>query len=238
MFSSLKQIRVDSGFHFKERAAAVYDVDRDNPVAGDGSTTVFYTAKLPLIDDDGDGTVTVTDVVFYVNGTAVTVSAVVAATGKITLAAAPANGATLAIDYAWSSIEDATVTQYQRWAYAMIVAALNKVYIMDVADTDVNANFSSSTAEDYLASLEAMLAGSKLLQVVYTEENDDFHKQGLAKEKMALKMVADIANNLVVLLDSEFVELQRNPVHQPVGYPDGSSETDDEDWAFHKTDQL
>lgn len=238
MFSSLKDIRLDCGFYFEERQEAVYDVDRVEPVAGDGSTTVFYTKHKPLVDVNDDGTVDEDDVVFYVNGTAVTVSSIDAVQGKITLAVAPANNASLSVDYAWTSVADTMVTTYQTWAYGIIVSVLSKVYVMDVADTDVNALFASSPAESYLANLEVMLAGAKLLQVVYTEENDDFHKQGLAKEKAAMSMISDIANNNVVLLDSDFVELQRTDVHMPVGYPDGSTETDDEDWAFHRTDQL
>jgi len=238
MFSSLKKIREDSGFLFREKQASVYDVNRDQPILGDGNNTVFYTGHSPIVDTNDDEAIDDDDVVVYVNGVAVTVTTVDATQGKLTLAAAPANDAVVTVDYAWSSINDNTVLLYQTWAYGKIVAALGRVYVMDVASSAVNPNFADSTAAAYLESLEVALAGGKLLQITYTEENDGFNKEGVRKEKLANAMLDDLGDNKVMLLDSEFVELQQRDVFEPTGYPNGSDESSREGFAFERTDQL
>jgi len=65
----------------------------------DGSNKVYTTKNSPLGDKDGDGDVDTSDVVVKVAGTAVSVSSITASSGAITLAAAPAVGATVTVDY-------------------------------------------------------------------------------------------------------------------------------------------
>lgn len=235
MFSSLKQIRFDAGFQVQERQVAVFDVNRDEPVLGDGTTTVFYTKNTPIIDRNGDDTVTTTDVVVYVNGTAVSVSTIDAASGKITLAAAPALNAVVTVSYDWSPVDDTTVETYRKWAYALVISAVARVYVLPVDDATVNPDFDGSSAEDYLTSVEVMLAAGKLLQIVYTEENDGFNKQGQDKVTMGRQMLKDLMNNNIQLFDTESLELQRKATHDPVGFPnvsDSSSQVRDDGYKF------
>jgi len=65
----------------------------------DGSNASFTVANTPLGDKDGSGAVSSADVIAYVGGSAVTVSSIVASSGTIVLAAAPAVGSTVTFDY-------------------------------------------------------------------------------------------------------------------------------------------
>jgi len=224
MFSSLKDIRLDGGFQTQERRTAVYNAS-GSVVEGDGTTTVFYTKYAPIIDANGDDTVNTTavdgvyDVVVYVNGVSVTISAIDAAQGKITLAAAPANGATVSISYDWSSIDNAMVTQYRLWAYSEIMGGISSIYVLPVESSAVNADFTGGLAEDFLHGMEVELAAGNLLMVTYTEENDGLHKQGLAKVKAVREKIKSIQKRMIKLFDSESVELSQNATASPVGFP-------------------
>ena len=228
MFSTIKAIRNEGGFQYEERSVDVYDINRDNPVVGDGTETEFYTKHIPIIDRDGDDEVTIADVVVYVNGTVVDIDTVDADQGLITLTDPPANNDIITVSYAWSSIDDSLISLYQQGAYGEIVSSLSRVYVMDVADVAINANFTSSPAQYFLESVERILAAGRLLQIIFTDENDGMNKQGVMKEATALKMLSGINKNTIILLDSEYNELLKYGVFNPSGYPDTTEPADQE----------
>lgn len=78
-----------------------------------GSNTIFTVSHIPLTDSNYDDMVDATDVVAYVNSSVVAVTSVNVDTGGITLAAAPANGAVVTINYRYSPITDQAVSQVQ-----------------------------------------------------------------------------------------------------------------------------
>ena len=73
----------------REQAGFKYNIVGESLGDGDGTTVIFYTEEKPITDTDKSETVDSDDVVVYFNGTAVTVSSVDSANGKITLASAP-----------------------------------------------------------------------------------------------------------------------------------------------------
>lgn len=92
-----------------------------------GSNKAFTTDHGPITDSNDDDAIDNTDVTVYVNGVAVTVSAVNATTHTITLAAAPANGTTVTADYRYSNITDAYVTRIREEAEDWINSAMDAI---------------------------------------------------------------------------------------------------------------
>lgn len=77
----------------------------DTPVGAiDASNKVFTVIRKPLADTNYDDEVDLEDVVVYVNGASVSVVAADETSGQITLAAAPAVGTTVTVDYSFSAI--------------------------------------------------------------------------------------------------------------------------------------
>ena len=180
------------------RAESLYSVLRDEPVQGDGSTTAFYTEHAPIVDLNDDGSVTIADVTVYVNGTSVTISAIDAAQGKITLAAAPVNGADLTVIYAWSPSDDTDVTIARAAAYGVVNSYLTKIYSTPVET--VNANFTGSPAESILMEIEALIAASFLLDGRQTEDNNVIDGSDLWKK--ATGYLEKITERKLSLIDS------------------------------------
>jgi len=84
------------------------DVTGETPTgAVDGSNATYTVANTPLGDKDGSGAVTTADVIVYVGGSAVTVSSITASSGAIVLAAAPAVGSTVTVDYNYQKYDTA-----------------------------------------------------------------------------------------------------------------------------------
>jgi len=182
MFSSLQFVRTKAGLQMVGRAESLYSVLRDEPVQGDGSTTAFYTEHAPLVDLNDSGTVTIADVTVFVNGTSVTISSIDATQGKITLSAAPANGADLTVIYAWSPADDSDVTIARAAGNGVVNSYLTKIYSTPVET--VNTNFTGSPAEAILKEIEALISASFLLDGRQTEDNNvidgsDLYKKGI-----------------------------------------------------------
>lgn len=94
-YESLQAILEEAGMSHQQLAETPYGT-------ADGTNKIFTVAHKPLSDSNYDDAVTPADVLVLVNGVPATVSSVVAATGVITLASAPAADATLLIDYRYS----------------------------------------------------------------------------------------------------------------------------------------
>lgn len=93
----------------------------------DGANKVFTTTQQPLIDTNYDDDVDSSDVIVYVNGTAVSVGAVNADTGTITLGAAPALNTVVTAAYRTSAIPDDLLEQYREEAQSLIDEAMDSV---------------------------------------------------------------------------------------------------------------
>jgi hypothetical protein len=93
----------------------------------DGSNKVFYTDHQGITDSNDDDQIDNTDVTVYVNGTAAGVAGVDEVTGKITLVAAPANGATVTADYYYSNIADSYLEKVREEAEAWIDSNMDSV---------------------------------------------------------------------------------------------------------------
>jgi hypothetical protein len=92
-----------------------------------GTNTVFSTAYGPITDSNDDDVVGAADVTVYVNGSAVAVAGVNAAASTITLAAAPANGATVTCNYRYSNVTDAYVAKIRDEAQDWIDEQMDSV---------------------------------------------------------------------------------------------------------------
>lgn len=91
----------------RENAGMLKRVTGETPSGLVNGTNKAYTTKRgPLVDSNNDGEVTAEDVVAYVAGVAVAVTSVDAPTHTITLAAAPANGSKVTVDYFFSPLTD------------------------------------------------------------------------------------------------------------------------------------
>lgn len=226
MFSSLKNIRIEAGLFFQEESAPVYDANLDEPVSGDGSTTVFYTFNHNLIDVNGDDIVDTEavdgayDVIVYVNGESVEISEINATQGKITLAEAPADNATIKIDYAWSSHTNSRVLVYQRRAYGEILGAVSSRYTMPLSD---NADYAGSPAESLLEGLEAVLTAGLLMTTNYTEETSGTFNDGKEMTRSARATIEAIKTGVTQLLDINEVELPKKDNRRVKGYPTAAS---------------
>lgn len=112
-YSSYQDIREESGH---------YHLVKFEELTGlaNGSNTVYYAKNTYIVDRNYNDTIDVGvadgDFIAYVNDVAVTVSAVNVETGAVTLASAPANGATVLGSYAKSALSDAKVDKYRKEA--------------------------------------------------------------------------------------------------------------------------
>ena len=94
---------------------------------GDGSTTEF---DLPFIGRQRGyivdlaasktSTITVADIIVYVDGTPVTVSSIDEDKGSVTLAAAPNNSTAITADFKWSLVSDVEVIKSMDYAEEMV----------------------------------------------------------------------------------------------------------------------
>ena len=102
-YSTLQDIREEAGHQHQK-------VQESMVGSANGSNAIFYVAKLPLVDHNYDDAVGITDAIVYDDGVPVTISAINADTGAITLASAPANGSVMKASYWYSTVTDTRVT--------------------------------------------------------------------------------------------------------------------------------
>lgn len=99
-YETKQAILVEAGLSFSVRSEGLSG-------AIDGSNTVFTTAHAPLSDTNYDDVISVADVVVYVDGVPVTVAAVDATHGIITLQTAPLVSASeITADYRHCPVDD------------------------------------------------------------------------------------------------------------------------------------
>jgi len=106
------------GFHYATRQAIRKESGRQHRKSAerpsgvvDGSNKDFYVAKKYVVDRNDDDLFNTSDVVAYVDGAAVSVTAVNADTGLITLAVAPTGSQVVTADYQFSELSDADIDE-------------------------------------------------------------------------------------------------------------------------------
>lgn len=123
-YSSLQDIREEAGHQHLNKLEALTGL-------ANGSNTNYYVKRTYVVDSNYDDVLNVDtstgDVVVYVNDSAVEVSAIDANTGKISLADAPANGATVLGTYYHSSINDTKVAKYRKEAISYVQRKINGI---------------------------------------------------------------------------------------------------------------
>lgn len=222
MFTTLQSVRNKAGLQKKQYIAALYDSSRRTAQEGDGTTTVFWTEKAPIVDTNRDDEADATDVLVYVNGTLLTATtdySVDVDQGKITFVVAPADNATLSITYAWSPSDDEDVTEAIDDAYGEIETALGKVYVLHMEDADVNADFDGSTGEKTLRDIETLLAAASLLDNRQGEDNPENGTKASVLRKIAQEKLADILSMKTELVDSEGQPFAMSSRILPSAYP-------------------
>lgn len=124
-YASLQEIREEAGRQYRKIGEALDG-------SANGSNDTFYTRRKDVVDSDYDDDLGTDDLTVYVNGTAVSVSAVDGTTGEITLASPPANGATVTADYDYSGVRTALVTRCRKAAIDVVERAISG--ILDPSD--------------------------------------------------------------------------------------------------------
>jgi len=206
-----QEVREQAGFQYKQRSESLGD--------GDGVNKIFSSENNPIVDRNYSGSpVSVADVIVYVNGTAVTVSAIDADTGKLTLALAPADGTSITVDYDWSNIEFDVIENYVDEAHALVLASIQRAYSLPLSETP-----------DLLILIEKKLAAGLLLDKEYSVGGDETEdSRGRRWIKWAETKLAEIAKGSLQLLNSEGGLLTQNSA-QVSGWPDNTTECLDED---------
>lgn len=123
-YSTLQDIREEAGHQHLNRLEELVGVK-------DGSNTLYTAKRTYIVDSNYNDSLDVAtasgDVIVYVNDVAVTVSAIDAVTGGITLASAPASGATVLGTYYHSLLSDAKVTKYRNEAIDYVQRKLSGI---------------------------------------------------------------------------------------------------------------
>jgi len=123
-YSSFQDIREEAGQHHLMKL--------ETPSGTvNGSNTVFTVGRTYIVDRNYNDTIDVAtasgDVIVYDDAVAVSVSAVNATTGAITLAAAPATSSVMLVTYAYSVLSDVAVGKYRDQAIDYVQRKINGI---------------------------------------------------------------------------------------------------------------
>lgn len=123
-YSSYQDIREESGHHHLAKL-------EDLTGATDGVNTEFYVKRTYVVDRNYNDTLDVAtasgDVVVYDDDVAVSVSAIDANTGEITLGSAPAASSEMLATYAYSSASDALIDKRRKEAISYVQRKINGI---------------------------------------------------------------------------------------------------------------
>lgn len=163
--------------------------------AANGSNQDFYCERLPLVDTQyqENGGLQTSDVIGYVNGVVSAVSAVVAATGKVTFTTAPANGADIEISFAYSSVTDTRVQQVRSEAESWVNSKLEGIVEYS--------GYGFGSCPQVLATIVDLYAAGLILIRDYGSSADtdlsskDGYKKLETAQKMLKEYVADISDD-------------------------------------------
>lgn len=106
------------GFHYATRQAIRKESGRQHRISAerpsgvvDGTNLDFYTARKYLVDRNDDDVLDASDVVAYVDGSAVPVTGVNQDNGLIQLETAPTSGQVITADYQFSELSDSDIDE-------------------------------------------------------------------------------------------------------------------------------
>lgn len=163
----------------------------------DGSNAAFTAGRTYIVDRNGNDNIDVAvangDVIVYVNNTPVVVNAVDPVSGLITLASAPANGATVLATYAYSVLSDAEVDDYRKQAIDFVHRSISKIVAVSdwVADTDVPP-LVRSVVRIYAAGL--ILIGDQGLNTDNEESSKDGYKRLQTAKNLLKEYISQVTN--------------------------------------------
>jgi hypothetical protein len=178
----------------REEAGLQSAKNNDSPSGAiDGENKTFYVGNAPIVDRNYDDSTDGSDVLFYVNGSVVEVESIDPDTGRIDLAEAPAEGATLSVSYAFSNVSDTRVEEMRNEAQGWLNNRIKSYY-----------NLNTLTAQNLPAEFRTFIrlyAGGLLLIRDHGSHADleDTSKDGYKKLETARDLVkefiADIMND-------------------------------------------
>lgn len=181
-YETLQAIREEAGHHHLK--------NRESPTGAiNGVNATYFVANVYLADKNYDDAVTLADVIAYVNDVPVVVSSIDASTGQVTLAAAPAGGATVQISYAFTRLLPTAVegvrNEAQGWIHRRVKGYVD---ILDL-DTDTQAVFKTIT--------RLYAAGLLLIRDYGSSADSDLtSKDGYKKMKQAMDMLNEFMSDV------------------------------------------
>lgn len=177
--ATLQAIREEAGLQHIKMAAT------PTPATGDGSNLDFYVDRKYVVDRTYDDVLDGTDVVVYVAGEAATVSSVVADTGRVRMVDAPANAATVRVDYAHSVLSDTGAGIVRSEATSWLRSKVNSYIDYD--------ELTEGTYPAIFSTVVKLYAAGLLLIRDYGSSADTnlSSKDGYEKIKLAKSMISD-----------------------------------------------
>ena len=148
----------------------------------DGSNKSFTVKRRPIVDSDYDDDVTVADIQARVNGSAVVVDSVDAASGTFVLHVAPTNGQKVTVDYRFSPLTDDYVGGKQQEADSWVDMKIRPYVSLPL-----------NPIPGILSTVAEMYAAGLILTKDWGNRNDTelTSKDGFTKLKTARELLAD-----------------------------------------------
>lgn len=190
------------GFHYATRQAIRKESGRQHRKSAErpsgqvnGSNKDFYVAKKYVVDRTDDDLLTPSDVVAYVNGSAVVVTAVDGDNGKITLSAAPTSVQVVTTDYQFSELSDADIDEVRLEAESWLTGRVKNYVDVTIfegsapgADPFVAGNFPRT-----FSTIVKLYAAALILIRDYGSgaDTDLTSKDGYKKLALAKSMLSD-----------------------------------------------
>lgn len=189
------------GFHYATRQAIRKESGRQHRISAerpsgvvDGVNTDFYTARKYLVDRNDDDVLNASDVVAYVDGSAVPVSGVNQDTGLIQLTTAPGAGKVITADYQFSELSDSDIDEVRAEAedwltrrvkgYVDVTQFVSHLPITDPVKVDNYPKVFSTVVKLYAAALILIRDYGSGADTDLTSK-DGYKKLGVAKSMLS-----------------------------------------------------
>lgn len=174
------------------RMAGVHSLKKNETPTGlvNGSNKAFNTQNFPLVDNNGDDITTATDVIVFVNDVLAAVDLIDSAAGVITLATAPPNGASIRVNYTYSTVDDSDVAAVRLEAEGWLNSRI-------AGKVDTSAN--GWTAPPVFSTITVLWAAGLIQIRDYgsSADTDESSKDGYKKLKTAKEMLSDYLGDTV-----------------------------------------
>jgi hypothetical protein len=152
----------------------------------DGNNASFAASRTPVVDNNNDDLLGVTDVIIRVNGVPVAVSSVDGPTGVFVLAQAPAADSEVTGSYASSALPDSYIDELIAEAEALVNNGLRKYTTVPLGET--NDNFPAARR------IAKLYAGGFALIRDYGKNTDteETSKDGYEKLRTARRLLEEL----------------------------------------------